>query len=585
MIHRFPKIRFAVILMIVALPLAAFAGPVGHPVGGGSSMQWQLNSTSHDKATLTWSCNGEVSSLDFKNGKNVSLNASDLGDVQNATCSWMVVLTPKVSKDVAAKLAAARAANDDKAARKAIKDAGFNPDELIDSGSFSVSNGSFVNTSNVEGTSAARPAGGLSSNAVSGRPNAPITVNDQVIPDDLIVQGSACVGLDCVNNESFGFDTIRLKENNTRIKFDDTSTSAGFPANDWQLTANDSASGGSSKFSIEDITGSKVPFTVTAGASTNSIFVDSTGRVGFRTSTPVLDLHIATSNTPAIRLEQNNSGGFTAQTWDIGANEANFFVRDVTGGSKLSFRIRPGAPTSSVDISADGDVGIGTASPDNKLHIEKSADENVVAIISNPNNSGLSADAAFQTKADTAVLSFQSHGTARTISRFGHALGGWNEMLASAGNGLLIGTIGSNEFTLGTNSTARMTIAGTGAITIPGNLTVNGTFSNPSSRELKKDFEVVDSKAILDKLMQVPVQEWTYKADERNLRHVGPMVEDFRATFGLGTDGQYMFPIDVQGVTMAAVQGLYERLQEKDAQINDLQKQLAEIKQLLERKQ
>jgi hypothetical protein len=60
-----------------------------------------------------------------------------------------------------------------------------------------------------------------------------------------------------VNNESFGFDTIRLKENNTRIKFDDTSVSAGFPANDWQLTANDSASGGSA-VSTEDITGSKV---------------------------------------------------------------------------------------------------------------------------------------------------------------------------------------------------------------------------------------------------------------------------------------------------------------------------------------
>src|SRR5256886_13312646 len=55
------------------------------------------------------------------------------------------------------------------------------------------------------------------------------------------------------------------------------------PIYDWQLTANDSASGGSSKFSIEDITGSKVPFTVTAGAATNSIFVDSTGRLGLRT--------------------------------------------------------------------------------------------------------------------------------------------------------------------------------------------------------------------------------------------------------------------------------------------------------------
>jgi hypothetical protein len=192
---------------------------------------------------------------------------------------------------------------------------------------------------------------------------------DQVIADDLIVQGSACVGLDCVNNESFGFDTIRLKENNTRIKFDDTSTSSGFPNHDWQLTANDSASGGANKFSIEDITAATVPFTVTGSAPSNSIFVDSSGRVGLRTSTPVLDLHTATGNTPAHRYEQNSSGGFTAQTWDVAGNEANFFVRDVTGGSRLPFRIRPGAPTSSIDIAATGRVGMGTASPSFKLHV------------------------------------------------------------------------------------------------------------------------------------------------------------------------------------------------------------------------
>jgi hypothetical protein len=196
---------------------------------------------------------------------------------------------------------------------------------------------------------------------------------DQVIADDLIVQGSACVGLDCVNNESFGFDTIRLKENNTRLKFDDTSTAVGFPNNDWQLTANDSASGGANKFSIDDITGAKTPFTITAGAATNSIFVSSSSKVGFRTSTPVLDLHITTGDTPANRYEQTTSGGFTAQTWDIGANEANFFVRDVTGGSRLPFRVRPGAPTSSVDISASGQVGIGTASPAQKLHVVASS--------------------------------------------------------------------------------------------------------------------------------------------------------------------------------------------------------------------
>src|SRR5213075_177957 len=70
--------------------------------------------------------------------------------------------------------------------------------------------------------------------------------------------------------------------------------------------------------------------------------------------------------------EQNNAGGFTAQTWDIAGNEANFFVRDVTGGSRLPFRIRPGAPTSSIDISATGNVGVGTASPNALLQLNGS---------------------------------------------------------------------------------------------------------------------------------------------------------------------------------------------------------------------
>lgn len=196
-----------------------------------------------------------------------------------------------------------------------------------------------------------------------------IALADTVIPDDLIVQGSACIGLDCVNNESFGFDTIRLKENNTRIHFMDTSTSPGFPNHNWQLTANDSASGGLNKFSIEDLTAATVPFTILGSAPTNSIFVAASGKVGLRTSTPVLDLQITTGDTPAQRLEQTSSGGFTAQTWDIAGNEANFFVRDVTSGSRLPFRIRPGAPTSSIDIAATGNVGVGTASPGKRLSV------------------------------------------------------------------------------------------------------------------------------------------------------------------------------------------------------------------------
>jgi hypothetical protein len=296
---------------------------------------------------------------------------------------------------------------------------------------------------------------------------------DQVIPDDLIVQGSLCTGFDCVNNESFGFDTIRLKENNLRIKFEDTSVGS-FPTTDWQITANDSASGGASKFSIEDITGAKVPFTVTAGASTNSIFVDSTGRVGFRTSTPVLDLHVKTSNTPAMRLEQDSSGGFTAQTWDVAGNEANFFVRDVTGGSRLPFRIRPGAPTSSIDIASDGDVGIGTASPGQKLHILLSQDANTIATIENT-NAGLSANAVYRMQADAAQTNLIAHAAARTATRFGVALGGKSELFSTGSTGLLIGTLEADDLILGTNNVNRLQINGsTGAVTVAGNFTVTG---------------------------------------------------------------------------------------------------------------
>ena len=81
------------------------------------------------------------------------------------------------------------------------------------------------------------------------------------------------------------------------------------------------------------------------------------------TSNPVLDLHIVTGNTPALRLEQDGSSGFTAQTWDVAANETNFFIRDATNGSALPLRIRPGAPSNSLFVKEGGNIGMGTSSP------------------------------------------------------------------------------------------------------------------------------------------------------------------------------------------------------------------------------
>ena len=211
-------------------------------------------------------------------------------------------------------------------------------------------------------------------------PAAPIGLKDQVINDDLIVTFSICVGQDCSNGESFGFDTLKLKENNLRIKFDDTSNSASFPNNDWQLTANDSTNGGANKFSIDDISGGRTPFTIEASAPSNSLYVDDGGRVGLGTAAPVVELHVVNGDSPTMRLEQNGSSGFQSQTWDVAGNETNFFVRDATNGSRLPFKIKPSAPTNSLYVDTNGDIGFRTQNPDASLHIigESAADAEIL---------------------------------------------------------------------------------------------------------------------------------------------------------------------------------------------------------------
>lgn len=237
---------------------------------------------------------------------------------------------------------------------------------------------------------------------------------DQQILDDLIVDGSICVGQDCVNGESFGFDTIRLKENNLRIRFQDTSNSASFPSNDWQLTANDSSNGGANKFSIDDIDGGRTPFTIEASAPTDSLYVEDGGRIGFGTNTPVVTLHAVEGNTPTLRLEQDGSSGFTPQTWDMASNEANFFIRDATNGSTLPFRIEPSAGTNSLYIDSTNDIGIGTNAPATSLHVRRTSGDAVLRV---ENASATNGDhAELQLNSDAQAWSFRSNTNNGTLT-------------------------------------------------------------------------------------------------------------------------------------------------------------------------
>jgi len=197
----------------------------------------------------------------------------------------------------------------------------------------------------------------------------PNLLKDIVQSDDVIIIGNACTGFSCLNGEAFGSDTHRFKQQVVRLHFDDTSTASGFPNNDWRILINDTGSGGDNYFAVEDATAGRTPFLIEAGAPNSSLYVDSGGRIGLGTANPVVEMHVVDGDSPTLRLEQDNSNGFSPQTWDLAGNETNFFIRDVSNGATLPFRIRPSAPTNSVFIDSNGNVGIGTSAPEVELHV------------------------------------------------------------------------------------------------------------------------------------------------------------------------------------------------------------------------
>lgn len=426
------------------------------------------------------------------------------------------------------------------------------------SGSFAVHDGRLVEATTEEtGELAVNASPGTSTGhavAPLARDFSPV-LPAQTFNVDVQVQGSICVGFDCTNSESYAFDTIRLKENNTRIAFRDTSTAGGFPANSWMLVANDSASGGRDYFAIQDLETSHLPFYVMAGAPSNALNVATNGFVGLGTSAPTQALTILKANTPALRLEQS-AGEFAAQAWDVAANESGLFVRDASGGDLVPFRIAAGTPSDTLSINARG-IAVGAGQPRARLQV---TDTNATA--------------------DGQQLRLESD----TRSRIAFAdLRGADNWYVDVENGL------NNQAAIAFKrpSQARMR----GQFPPPtlmrldgaGNLNLSGTLTQNSDRNTKRLGEAVDPGRILALVRSLEISRWSFLADAADITHIGPMAQDFHARFGLGDSDTRIAPLDTSGVALAAIQGLAGELEDRDRRIAELERDLEQLSRIVER--
>jgi hypothetical protein len=115
-------------------------------------------------------------------------------------------------------------------------------------------------------------------------------------------------------------------------------------------------------------------------------------------------------------------------------------------------------------------------------------------------------------------------------------------------------------------------------------LSTGGTWVNSSDSARKENFQPVNGRRILAALAALPVSEWNYKTEDATARHIGPTAQDFHAAFGLGTDDKHIATVDADGVALAAIQGLNQKLEQKETEIAKLKQRLDKLEQLLNHK-
>lgn len=152
----------------------------------------------------------------------------------------------------------------------------------------------------------------------------------------------------------------------------------------------------------------------------------------------------------------------------------------------------------------------------------------------------------------------------------------------------------SNDFDFNSNATnafrARVTggakfvlgIDGSGNPTWSCSVTNGNSWSCSSDRNLKENFQAVNAREVLEKVVTLSVVKWNAKGQNVKIKHLGPMAQDFYAAFGLGDDDKSISTIDLDGVALVSIQALYEMWSAQQSKLDAQQREINSLHQQLD---
>lgn len=157
---------------------------------------------------------------------------------------------------------------------------------------------------------------------------------------------------------------------------------------------------------------------------------------------------------------------------------------------------------------------------------------------------------------------------------YGYSGGGLGTLQNGIATNLAVAWNAAGNVGIGTNSPAQKLV-------VAGNIYATGTITPNSDRNLKTGFQPVNSAAVLAQVARLPIQQWRFQAEPEGVKHIGPMAQDFRAAFGLGEIPTAISTVDADGVALAAIQGLNQKVESLQAENAELRRELDELKKLI----